>query len=75
MQHDTTTYNKAVQRYKFFLHNKCCTMLYEKLGSFDRALIRRTVKQKDGLETSGKKRQNQKEEFNKLDEFDLGIIR
>ena len=36
MQHDTTTYNKVVKRYKLFLHNKCCTLLYEKLGSFDR---------------------------------------
>ena len=39
MQHDTTTYNKVVKRYKLFLHNKCCTLLYEKLGSFDRGLI------------------------------------
>ena len=38
MQHDTTTYNKVVKRYKLFLHNKCCTLLYEKLGSFDRGL-------------------------------------
>ena len=38
MQHDTTPYNKVVKRYKHFLHNKCCTLLYEKLGSFDRGL-------------------------------------
>ena len=38
MQHDTTTYNKVVKRCKLFLHNKCCTLLYEKLGSFDRGL-------------------------------------
>ena len=36
MQHDTTTHNKVVKRYKLFLHNKCCTLLHEKLGSFDR---------------------------------------
>ena len=38
MQHDTTTYNKVVKPYKLFLYNKCCTLLYEKLGSFDRGL-------------------------------------
>ena len=38
MQHDTTTHNKVVKRYKIFLHNKCCTLLHEKLGSFDRGL-------------------------------------
>ena len=38
IQHDTTTYNKVVKRCKLFLHNKCCTLLYEKLGSFDRGL-------------------------------------
>ena len=36
MQHDTTTHNKVVKRYKLFLHNKCCMLLHEKLGSFDR---------------------------------------
>ena len=40
MQHDTTTHNKVVKRYKLFLHNKCCTLLHEKLGSFDRGLFR-----------------------------------
>ena len=35
MQHDTTTFNKVVKWYKLFLHSKCCTLLYEKLGSFD----------------------------------------
>ena len=39
MQHDTTTYNKVSKRYKLFLHNKCCTLLYEKLGSFDRVYL------------------------------------
>ena len=38
MQHDTTTHNKVVKRYKLFLHRKCCTLLHEKLGSFDRSL-------------------------------------
>ena len=38
MQHDTTTHNKVVKRYKLFLHNKCCMLLHEKLGSFDRGL-------------------------------------
>ena len=36
MQHDTTTHSKVVKRYKLFLHNKCCMLLHEKLGSFDR---------------------------------------
>ena len=36
MQHDTTTHNKVVKRYKLSLHNKCCMLLHEKLGSFDR---------------------------------------
>ena len=39
IQHDTTTYNKVVKRYKLFLHNKCCTLLYKKLGSVDKRLI------------------------------------
>ena len=38
MQHHATTYNKVAKRYKLFLHNKCCALLYEKLGSFDRGL-------------------------------------
>ena len=37
--------------------------------------VRRIVQQKDGLKTPGKKRPNRKEEFSKLDEFDLGVIR
>ena len=37
--------------------------------------VRRIVKQKDGPKTPGKRCQIKKEEFNKLDEFDLGIIR
>ena len=37
--------------------------------------VRRIVKQKDGPKTPGKKRLNKNKEFNKLDEFDLGIIR
>ena len=37
--------------------------------------VRRIVKQKDGPKTPGKKRPSTKEEFNKLDESDLGIIR
>ena len=37
--------------------------------------VRRIVKQKDGPKTPGKKRPNEKEQFNKLDEFDLGIMR
>ena len=37
--------------------------------------VRRIVKQKDGPKTPGKKRTNRKEEFSKLDEFDLGVIR
>ena len=40
IQHDTTTYSKVVKRYKLFLHNKCCKLLYEKLGSFDRAYLK-----------------------------------
>ena len=44
MQHDTTTYNKVVKRYQLFLHNKCCTLLYEKLRSFDRGL--RSIRQR-----------------------------
>ena len=39
------------------------------------ATVRRTVQQKDGPKTPGKKRPNRKEEFSKLDEFDLGVIR
>ena len=42
MQHDTTTHNKVVKRYKLFLHNKCCKLLHEKLGSFDRGLSIKT---------------------------------
>ena len=38
MQHDTTTCNKVVKWYKPFLHNKCFTLLYEKLVLFDRPL-------------------------------------
>ena len=34
--------------------------------------VRRIVKQKDCPKTPGKKRPNKKEEFNKMDEFDLG---
>ena len=37
--------------------------------------VRRIVQQKDGSKTPGKKRPNRKEEFSKLDEFDLGVIR
>ena len=37
--------------------------------------VRRIVQQKDGPKTPGKKRPNRKEEFSKLDEFDLGVIR
>ena len=37
--------------------------------------VRRIVQQKNGLKTPGKKRPNRKEEFSKLDEFDLGVIR
>ena len=33
------------------------------------------MQQKDGPKTPGKNRLNRKEEFSKLDEFDLGIIR
>ena len=47
MQHDTTTHNKVVKRYKLFLHNKCCTLLHEKLGSFDRGLINQSLS--DGI--------------------------
>ena len=37
--------------------------------------VRRITKQKYGPETPLKKRPNKKEEFNKLDEFDVGIMR
>ena len=37
--------------------------------------VRRIVKQKDGPKTPGKKRPNRKEEFSKLDEFDLDVMR
>ena len=37
--------------------------------------VRRIVQQKDGPKTPEKKRPNRKEEFSKLDEFDLGVIR
>ena len=37
--------------------------------------VRRIVKQSDGPKTSGKKRKNRKEEFCKLHEFDLSVIR
>ena len=37
--------------------------------------VRRIVQQKDGPKTPGKKRPKRKEEFSKLDEFDLGVIR
>ena len=37
--------------------------------------VRRIVQQKDGPKTPGKKTPNRKEEFSKLDEFDLGVIR
>ena len=37
--------------------------------------VRRIAQQKDGLKTPGEKRPNRKEEFSKLDEFDLGVIR
>ena len=37
--------------------------------------VRRIVQQKDGPKTPGEKRPNRKEEFSKLDEFDLGVIR
>ena len=33
------------------------------------------MQQKDGPKTPGKKRPNRKEEFSKLDEFDLGVMR
>ena len=33
------------------------------------------MQQKDGPKTPGKKRPNRKEEFSKLHEFDLGVIR
>ena len=36
--------------------------------------VRRIVQQKDGPKTPGKKRPNRKEEFSKVDEFDLGVI-
>ena len=35
--------------------------------------VKRIVQQKDGPKTPGKKRPNRKEEFSKLDEFDLGV--
>ena len=35
--------------------------------------VRRIVKQSDGPKTPGKKRKNRKEEFSKLDEFDLNM--
>ena len=37
--------------------------------------VRRIVQQKDRPKTPGKRRPNRKEEFSKLDEFDLGVIR
>ena len=37
--------------------------------------VRRIVQQKDGPKMPGKKKTNRKEEFSKLDEFDLGVIR
>ena len=37
--------------------------------------VRRIVKQSDGPKTPGKKSKNRKEEFSKLDEFDLSVIR
>ena len=37
--------------------------------------VRRIVHQKDGPKTPRKKKPNRKEEFSKLDEFDLGVIR
>ena len=37
--------------------------------------VRRIVQQKDGLKTPGIKRPKRKEEFTKLDESDLGVIR
>ena len=37
--------------------------------------VRRIVQQKEGPKTPGKKRPNRKEEFSKLDEFYLGVIR
>ena len=37
--------------------------------------VRRIVKKSDGPKTPGKKRKSRKEEFNKLDEFDLSVIR
>ena len=38
--------------------------------------VRRIVQQKDGPKTAGKKkRPNRKEEFSKLDEFDVGVIK
>ena len=52
IQHDTTTYNKVVKRYKLFLHNKCCTLLYEKLGSFDRDFRKRKMRHIVSLVTS-----------------------
>ena len=38
-------------------------------------IVRRIVKQNDGPKTPGKERKNGKEEFSKLDEFDLSVIR
>ena len=67
--------------YKYFrVHNpsesqnflfKCTS---EATGCFI-STVRRIVRQSDGPKTLRKKRKNRKEEFSKLDEFDLSVIR
>ena len=64
--------------YKYFkVHNssESQNFLFKCTSEATGSTVRRIVKQSDGLKTQGKRRKNRKEEFSKLDEFDLSVVR